>query len=514
MRIANGQLQLSNKNRSLRRPANLANMALATLSFQYRRSGLDDANDHIAVQVSTNGSSWTELARYAGPGSDSDWQTASFDLSGFLSSNTAIRFVTSSSLGSDDSLFIDNVQIAFVPQPAGGPDGTVNASALLSVYNQAIRADRLWALGYQGSSVTVAVVDSGIADLNDFKQTAGGNGDLRIVSDAHFAAGSDTYKDWYGHGSHVAGIIGGNGNLSAGRYIGVAPKVRLVSIDVSDENGAGTMADVIAGLQWINEHRTAHNIRVVNISLNSSVAESYHTSPLCAAAEILWFNGIVVVASAGNNGTAKLFPPANDPFVITVGAVDDKNTASLSDDVMATFSAYGTTADNITKPDLVAPGRNVISLLASDDSQLATLHWLNRVAGALGWNYFRMSGTSVAAPVVSGGAALLLQDEPHLTPDQVKYRLMATANKSWPGYVPERAGAGTLDIYAAVTGNTTQSANTSIVASQMLWTGNQPLTWGSASWNSASWNSVSWNSVNWNSASWNSASWNSDYWGP
>jgi len=135
-----------------------------------------------------------------------------------------------------------------------------------------------------------------------------------------------------------------------------------------------------------------------------------------------------------------------------------------------------------------------------------------------------MSGTSMAAPMVSGAAALLLQDEPNLTPDQVKYRLMATANKTWPGYNAKKAGAGYLDVYAAVKGTTTASANTGTRASRMLWTGGQPINWdsvnwnsvnwNSVNWNSVNWNSVNWNSVNWNSVNWNSVNWNSDVWGP
>lgn len=494
---------------SIRRKANLHGAVYASLSFDFRTTFGVDPDDRIAVEVSANnGASYTTLEVIDGiSGSVMDWRT--YDISEYARKDTWIRFRVLENYGSPNEFFvIDNIEIEYNT----GCVQCLSLDNLAGNYVKTVGADRLWNVSpyRQGQGVSVAVVDSGIAwhaDLNDQNLWP------RVKAWVDYSD-STYWDDLNGHGTFVAGVIGGNGALSNNKYLGVAPRVNLIDVKVMDDFGSGSASNIVAGLEWIYNNKDYYNIRVVNLSLNSSVAESYHTSPLCAAAEILWFNGIVVVASAGNNGTAKLFPPANDPFVITVGAVDDKNTASLSDDVIATFSAYGATADNITKPDLVAPGRNVISLLASDDSQLATLHWLNRVAGALGWNYFRMSGTSVAAPVVSGGAALLLQDEPHLTPDQVKYRLMATANKSWPGYVPERAGAGTLDIYAAVTGNTTQSANTGLAASQMLWTGNKPLTWGSASWNSASWNSASWNSVNWNSASWNSASWNSDYWGP
>jgi serine protease AprX len=285
--------------------------------------------------------------------------------------------------------------------------------------------------------------------------------------------------------------------------------VNIINVKVSNDDGSAMINDVVAGLQWVLEHKDAYNIRVVNLSLNSSVAESYQTSPLDAAVEILWFNKIVVVASAGNQGSGAIYPPANDPFVITVGATDDKGTNSLSDDVLASFSAYGTTGDGVKKPDLVAPGKNIVARLVNQNMGLANAHSANKV----GDQYFRMSGTSMAAPIVSGAVALLLQDEPNLTPDQVKYRLAATANKSWSGYNVSKAGAGYLDVYAAVYGTTTQSANTGWKASNLLTTGTTPITWNSVGWNSVGWNSVGWNSVGWNSVGWNSVGWNSDYWG-
>jgi serine protease AprX len=255
------------------------------------------------------------------------------------------------------------------------------------------------------------------------------------------------------------------------------------------------MHDVVAGLQWILENKDAYNIRVVNLSLNSTVAESYHTSPLDAAVEILWFNKIVVVASAGNRGNGAIYPPANDPFIITVGATDDKGTSSIADDVVASFSAYGQTSDGVNKPDLVAPGTNIIARLVNQNMGLARAHPNYKV----GDQYFRMSGTSMAAPMVSASIALLLQDEPVLTPDQVKYRLMSTANISWTGYISSKSGAGYLDVYAAIRGTSTKSANTGLKPSNLLSTGSTPVTWGSVGWNSVGWNSVGWNS---------------DYWGP
>jgi len=387
---------------------------------------------------------------------------------------------------------------------SGGPDGSVNTSKLLNAYNRAVGADKLWAQGYQGSSVTVAVVDSGITDGARSDVTSS-----RVIAKTRFSGSSSSFSDFYGHGTHVAGVIGGNGSLSSGTYLGIAPKVKLVNVKISDDEGMASESDIVSGLQWILANKTQYNIRVVNLSLNSSIPQSYNTSPLDAAVEILWFNGIVVVVSAGNNGTSMLYPPANDPFVITVGAVDDQGTAGISDDGMASFSAYGTTSDGFGKPDLVAPGKNIVSL-AVRNSTLAQEHPANQVDA----NYFYMSGTSFSAPIVSGAVALLLQDEPSLTPDQVKYRLKATANKSWTGYNITKAGAGYLDIYAAVYGTTTQSANTNILPSSLLTTGTNPITFGSVGWNSVGWNSVGWNSVGWNSVGWNSVGWNSDYWGP
>ena len=389
-------------------------------------------------------------------------------------------------------------------------DSLVDGSKQVNVYNDVIGSTQLWNTTnkLQGKGVTVVVVDSGIYKTKDLSG--------RVKTSINFNSSYHDGNDRYGHGTFVAGIIAGNGNRSNGKYIGVAPKSYLLNVRIADDQGMMYESDVIDSLQWIYNNKEKYHIRVVNLSLNSSVAQSYHTSPLDAALEVLWFNGIVVVASAGNNGTSTLYPPANDPFIITVGATDDKATRSMDDDTVATFSAYGLDDNGFTKPDLVAPGRLIIGLLPENDKlSMSHAHQSNRVDTT----YFKMSGTSVSAPMVSGAIAILLQDEPGLTPDQVKYRLLATANKNWAGYDPSTAGAGYLDIYAAVYGTTTDSANTGLPASQLLLTGADPVAWNSVNWNSVNWNSVNWNSVNWNSVNWNSVNWNSvnwnsDYWGP
>ena len=386
----------------------------------------------------------------------------------------------------------------------------IDISGLLSSYVQAIGADRLWneSPHLQGQGVTVAVVDSGVALHDDLDETSELKSDTRIV------ASSEGPGDGYGHGTHVAGIIGGNGTRSDGAYMGMAPKVNLVNVRVSDSEGAASTSDVVAGLQWVYDNQDAYNIRVINLSLNSSVVESYHTSPLDAALEVLWFNGIVVVVSAGNNGDGDdngiLYPPANDPFVITVGATDDRDTVDTNDDVLAPFSAYGTTEAGFTKPDILAPGTDIISLLAKKNCVLDKQHPDHRIGDTTSGRdyYFRMSGTSMASAVTAGAVALLLQDEPDLTPDQVKYRLMATA-RAFDGPEPGSTGAGYLDIYAAVHGTITESANTGIVASQLLWTGPDPVAWDSVNWDSVNWDSVNWDSVNWDSVNWDSVNWDS-----
>lgn len=390
----------------------------------------------------------------------------------------------------------------------------IDASMLASAYVKTVQADKVWNNSpyLQGKNIGIAIVDSGINPNGDLYTNMGVN---RQVANVRFNTDyNQNTSDGYGHGTHVSSVAAGDGSDSNGQYIGVAPMANIINVKVTNDDGSARLSDVIAGLQWILNNKSTHNIRVVNISFNSSEPESYHTSPLDAAVEILWFNKIVVVVSAGNQANGILYPPANDPFVITVGAADDKGTAALRDDVVTSFSAYGTTSDGVVKPDLVAPGKNITARLVNINMGMPQAHPENVIAQT----YFKMSGTSVSAPIVSGAVAILLQSEPNLTPDQVKYRLKATASKNWPGYSSTKAGAGYLDIYAAVKTRTTASANTNTLPSKLLTTGLQPITWGSTGWNSVGWNTVGWNTVGWNTVGWNTVGWNTvgwntDYWG-
>jgi serine protease AprX len=423
--------------------------------------------------------------------------------------------VDQSALGKNKTVYYDGLGVRITT--ADGTDSTsplkmttssdgttVNTSVMQNVFPAAVRATNVWntAPYFKGSGVTVAVIDSG-----EFKTAGLGT---RLIGQLNFNSSEHASTDQYGHGTHVSGIIADDGSASGGQYIGIAPKANVIGLRVADDYGMSYESDVVAAMQWVYNNAATYNIHVVNMSMNAAAYESYNTSPLDAAAEILWFNSIVVVASAGNNGSATLYAPANDPFIITVGAVDDKNTASIADDAVTSFSAYGPDELGGVKPDLVAPGRNIIAYLPDVNSlTIPQTH----PEGVVSQYYFRMSGTSMSAPVVSGAVALLAESNPSLTPDQIKYRLMSTANKNWAGYNAQTAGAGYLDIFAAVTGKSTQSANTGLLASSLLWTGSTPITWGSVGWNSVGWNSVGWNSVGWNSVGWNSVGWNSDYWG-
>jgi len=509
---------------SIARAADLSNGATtATFSFDFRTSpGVDTHEDRIAIEVSADGGASYTILDIIDVGGGSSG-SRSYNISGLISASTMVRFRVAERYGGfDEYFYVDNVQIE-----CGCPE-CIDTSNLASAYIRAIGADRVWnePPDLQGQGIAVAVVDSGIANVGDFKGT---DGSPRVqTSVCLLSSGGEPHEDLNGHGTHVAGIVGGNGLSSQGAYPGVAPKVDLVDIRVGDAQGMSLTSDVVDGLQWIHDHRALYNIRVVNLSLNSSVPESYYTNPLDAAVEILWFSGIVVVVSAGNNQASErggiLYPPANDPFVITVGAADDVGTPDLVDDILGSFSAYGTTEDGFAKPDIVAPGVDIISAMAGTASTVFVERPAHRVEAPPGVldRYFRMSGTSMAAAAASGAAALLLQDEPGLTPNQVKYRLMTTA-ASFNGPEPGSAGAGYLDAYGAVHGTTMESANAGIMPHELLakmvliavWAsenGGDWVDWGSVNWDSVNWDSVNWDSVNWDSVNWDSVNWDSVNW--
>jgi serine protease AprX len=313
--------------------------------------------------------------------------------------------------------------------------------------------------GFDGTGVGVALIDSGaFATHPDLADPS--TGASRVVQFVDFVNGQTTAYDDYGHGTHVAGIIAGNGADSGGAYAGVAPGARLIVLKVLDARGRGRVSDVIAALDYVVANKDALNIRVVNLSVAAGVYESYTTDPITLAAKRAVDAGLVVVAAAGNNGRgiagqaayAGISAPGNAPWVLTVGASNDMGTADLHDDTIAAFSSRGPGAiDNGAKPDLVAPGVAVTSL-----ADPASLFYVTQGASLLSGTansaflpYLRLSGTSIATPFVSGTAALMLQANPSLTPNAVKAILQYTTFNNHV-YDTLTQGAGSLKTASAV----------------------------------------------------------------
>jgi serine protease AprX len=322
-----------------------------------------------------------------------------------------------------------------------------DAGLLGTAYPASVLAPPAWNTA-TGAGVGVAVIDTGVdGGLVDFQNA---EGESRVIASVVTNPDATTPNDSLGHGTHVAGIIAGDstrrpaGDPLAGKYVGIAPDANLIAIKAADEEGEGTVLDAIYGLQFVVDHRTAYNIRVVNLSVRSTVAESYLTDPLDAAVEAAYFAGIVVVAASGNNGSAAdatHYAPANDPFAITVGAADDQGTAARGDDTIASWSSVGYTQDGLMKPDVAAPGAQIVSTLAPT-SAFATLCPECIVDGG----YMRIGGTSMAAPVVAGVAALIAEVHPTWTPDQIKSTLIETSRDVPGGGINEVNAAAALAV--------------------------------------------------------------------
>jgi serine protease AprX len=395
------------------------------------------------------------------------------------------------------------------------------STSTLDYTPESVNAPLAWQnFSVDGTGIGVAVIDSGVTAVGDLywwnpkNQTYGS----RVVYSQSFVPGSTDTSDLYGHGTHVAGIVASAGwfsdpalatylNLNFSHtFKGIAPNANIINLRVLDQTGSGTDSSVIAAIQTAINLKSTYNIRVINLSLGRQVYESYTLDPLCQAVEAAWNAGIVVVAAAGNQGRndsagtsgyGTIAAPGNDPYVITVGAMKTADTPTRSDDTIASYSSKGPTPfDQVVKPDIVAPGNQVVSTLAPNSPLLAsttdvyvseytysttttssstptknnkknsTSSASTLTANTISPAYMRLSGTSMATPVVSGAAALVLQQNPNLTPDQVKARLMKTASKAFPAsstvtdpttgttytdyYDIFTIGAGYLDVAAAL----------------------------------------------------------------
>jgi serine protease AprX len=397
--------------------------------------------------------------------------------------------------------------------PSGGP--AYPPGNLTSLYPQEVNAPAVWQAGGSGRGVTVAVLDSGVA--NDADLVRNGN---RILAHVGFAGSPDAqHPDPGGHGTHIAGTIAGDGSQSAGQYIGIAPKANIIDVQVLDAKGQGRISSVLRGMEWVLAHQQQFNIHVINLSFGAPPLVSYKFDPFAAAAEIAWRRGIVVVAAAGNTGpnSGTVASPGIDPYVITVGATDDQATLSLSDDTLAWFSSWGTPQDSGAKPDLIAPGRKVVSILVPG-STLDTLLPDHEVVALNGSKYFRLTGTSMSTAVVSGAVALLLEHQPNLTPDQVKQILISTTQSFGGGVKPAGAGAGLVDVNAAWRSSIRTKANAGDRQADGLARTlypvlyGQPLAWNSLTYLGTNWSGFSWLNLPWTDAAWDNIVWDNIVW--
>lgn len=287
---------------------------------------------------------------------------------------------------------------------------------------------------YDGEGVTVAVIDTGVSRVTDL--------DGRVRARVDLTPDRDGY-DRYGHGTHMMGLVAGNGAGSGGRWSGVAPGADIVSVKVAGWDGATDVSVIIAAIQWVVSHRDEYGIRVLNLSFGTDSSQAYQLDPLDRAVERAWEAGILVVMSAGNRGPdGTISKPSDDPHVLTVGASDVRGTPGVTDDRVAPFSSRGPTADGVPKPDLVAPGITLVATRAAG-STIDTFRSEARIEAG----YFKGTGTSQAAAIVSGVAALLFQADPSLTPDAAKAALTGTT-RGLHGH--SGAGAGQIDAAAAI----------------------------------------------------------------
>jgi serine protease AprX len=411
----------------------------------------------------------------------------------------------------------------------------------------AVGASTAWANGITGAGIDVAVVDSGVTPVQGL---AGGgkvvNGpDLSLDSQAS----STRYLDGFGHGTFMAGLIGAKDpgadvTKPGSSYLGMAPDARIVNVKVGSNNGTVDVSQVIAGIDWVVQHRRDNglNIRVLNLSLGTNGSQSYQVDPLAYAAEVAWRSGIVVVAAAGNDGAAAghLDDPASDPFVIAVGAAGSNGATSLNNLIVAAFSSLGNGTRN---PDLIAPGSHSQGLRVPGS-------YIDRnfPAAAFGDRFFRGSGTSEAAALTSGAVALILQKRPWLKPGQVKAILTQTA-VALPNVAVQAQGAGLLQVAAGVddalsvpggwqsfgpsigTGSLEKSRGTShVTAGGVALTGEQDIfghafsagqqaslsasgeSWSDDSWNGTTWSGTTWSGTTWSGTTWSGTTWSGTTW--
>ena len=401
----------------------------------------------------------------------------------------------------------------------------------LDVTNLAIGLDRVAAPakgGPAGDGVGVAILDSGVTTTSDL-------GSSRIVGWKDFINDKKRPYDDAGHGTFVAGLIAGDGAaslpLDQGGYAtvqfrGVAPQADVVSIKVLDSAGQGRASSVMSGILWAIAHKREYNIRVLNLSIGSNPVAPADFDPMALAVEFAWRNGITVVCAAGNEGEfgpGGILSPGNSPYVITVGASDTQQTASTSDDAVTSFSSIGPTLwDEYAKPDVVAPGKRLISVrvrgslidAAFPENLIPVDSYAPAAPKGTEPSYLMLSGTSTSAPVGAGVAALMIGADPSLTPDDVKVRMMGTADPL-PGATRLQQGAGLIDAAGALA---SKDRSKGYALSEDLGDGTTILTdddyaaWEQVAWTKYGWTKFRWTKFRWTKFRWTGVSWTKFRW--
>jgi serine protease AprX len=387
-----------------------------------------------------------------------------------------------------------------------------NASSGITpiTFQQTTGATQAWQSGDTGKGVTVAVLDSGIANNAD----AFGS---RIKARVDFVDPAlPAQGDPAGHGTHVAGIVAASRGFPSP---GIAPDASLVSVRVLDPSGSSRVSTVIRGLEWIIAHKDALGIRVVTMALGAPASGSYREDPLAAAAEMAWRSGLVVVTAAGNDGPAAgtISTPGFDPLVLTVGAADESGTPSTTDDVVPSWSSEGPTHDGFAKPDLVAPGRMIVSVRVPGGTVEQALP--SHVEGP---ELFRLSGTSEATAVTAGAAAALIGHSGQANPDQIKALLVrntvrlarASSNAQGGGEVnvaqalraplPTDAGQNVRPSNAMLRLLAQLDFQDVVNALHVNW---DHVNWDHVNWDHVNWDHVNWDHVNWDHVNWDHVNW-------
>jgi serine protease AprX len=359
-----------------------------------------------------------------------------------------------------------------------------------------IDADKAWSSA-TGSGVTVALMDTGIAEHPDLAGS--------VVARVDFVNDGASVLDPSGHGTFVAGLIAAHGPT----FKGVAPDAKLVSLRVLDINGNGTMHAVLAAFDWLLHNRTAQHIKVLNLSFGAPQRASYQRELLAGVVESAWFAGVTVVAAAGNDGPASgtVNMPGADPFVVTVGSLDDQGTPTNVDDRESVFSSRGPTRDGFAKPDLLAPGEHVVSLRVP-----GTALDLDVPGDMPASAYAQLSGTSASTAMAAGASALVLQAHRSYSPTQVKGALVAGGRHVTGTRTP---GLDADDALTARPARVNASVLPSRVLLQVLIASGQVssgVNWDGVTWEGITWESVTWEGVTWESVSWESVTWESVTW--